>query len=194
MSVIPKNAIKDVGYEIDLFLKNLEYSGIRTFFAGSDYKEITNSILDIVECGLTIPTKYSKRARNFNFDKIKLKDEYDFQNFIHFLLRPIFKDIQAENMTIILDGQEKRADFGISNNKIIIETKWINDQNKKSEVLKTIGGLANFYSENPNVKSIIFLILYKKGIELDEKFLEYKFSYEKKDPMIFLRFFKNVFD
>lgn len=194
MSVIPKNAIRDDVYIFDLFLKDLEYSGIKPFFSGYNHKQITNSILDIIECGLTIPTEYSKKAKNFTFDKIKLKDEYDFQNFIHFLLRPIYKDIQTENVAIKLDGQEKRADLGLYNNKIIIETKWIDNKSKKSEVIKTLDGLANFYSENPNVRSIIFLVLYKKGFKLDEKLLEYRFSYEKKDPMIIVRFFENVFD
>lgn len=110
------------------------------------------------------------------------------------MLRPIYKDIQTENVAIKLDGQEKRADLGLYNNKIIIETKWIDNKSKKSEVIKTLDGLANFYSENPNVRSIIFLVLYKKGFKLDEKLLEYRFSYEKKDPMIIVRFFENVFD
>lgn len=34
MSVIPKNAIRDDVYIFDLFLKDLEYSGIKPFFSG----------------------------------------------------------------------------------------------------------------------------------------------------------------
>lgn len=132
MSIIPSFPMQDMDDTMKKIMCNLETAGIKTFFAGSDCSEITKSVIDMVEIALKPPTIYSKRAKNFSFDKIKLENEYDFQNFIYFLLRPVFRDIQSENLMIKLDGQEKIADFCFSNNKIVIEAKWIDNKSKES--------------------------------------------------------------
>ena len=95
---------------------------------------------------------------------------------------------------IRIDGADKKADFGIADNKIVIEAKWIDTASKKADVLKTLNGLQQFYSENHNVRCLIFLVLYKSDVTLDKELLNYRFSYEKSDPLIIVRFIKNEYE
>lgn len=193
MSIIPSTAEPNFDDTMKECLQNLESSGIKTFFAGTTWTEIAASIVSVIEAAFIKPTEFQKKARSFSFDIIKVKNEYDFQNIIHFLLRPYFRDIENENVTIRIDGADKKADFGVGGNKIIIEAKWIDSISKKADVIKTLKGLSDFYSENANVKCLIFLILYDEKVTLDQVELNYVFSYEKSTPHILVRFIKNVY-
>ena len=191
MSVIPSYPIPDFVETVNAALQSLEASGIKTYYAGSTWIEISNEIIKLIKRGIRKPIKYQKRARCFSYDNIKIQNEYDFQNMIQFILRPIFPDIESEPFIIKIDGNEKKADFAINGNKIVIEAKWVDDTNKKDSVLKTISGLSDFYTQNPNICSLIFLVLYKKDVSLDKDALEKVFSYEKSTPPIFVRFIES---
>lgn len=193
MSVIPDYSTVDAGTSISGALAALERSGIKTYYAGSTWEEIGQSIIIIVETALQKPTKFQRRAESFSFDKIRLKDEYDFQNLIHLLLRPIFPDIESENVTVTIDGNSKIADFGVASNKVIVEAKYIDSTSKKAEVIKTLEGLKSFYAENPNVKCLVFLILYERGVELDPVSLQARFSEELGDPTVHVRVLENTY-
>lgn len=193
MSVIPSYSLQNTGQNIHEALESLDRSGIKSYFAGSSWEEIGQSIVKIVETGLRKPTKFQKRAGSFSFDKIKLNNEYDFQNLIHLLLRSIFPDIECENMVIKIDGDTKNADFGLAFNKMVIEAKYIDSTSKKAAVIKTLEGLKSFYAENPNVKCLVFLILYEKAVELDPVILEARFSEEYASPRIYVRFLENTY-
>lgn len=194
MSIIPAYPMMNFNETLNNAMANLEASGIKTFFAGSTWQEIACSITKLVEKSLIKPGKFQRKATSFSFDTIKINNEYDFQNLIHLVLRPVFSDIEPENVLIRIDGADKKADFGIANNKIIIEAKWIDSLSKKAEVIKTLDGLKNFYSENSNVKCLIFLILCQKTLGIDKTLLEYRFSYEKSTPQIIVRFLENEYE
>lgn len=188
MSIIPSYAIPDFSDTVNKALQTLEASGVKTYYAGSSLTEISESIIKLIETGLTKPTKYQARASNFSYDKITIKNEYDFQALIQFVLRPIFPDINPEPFMINFDGNSKFADFAIMNNKIIIEAKWIDTAGKKNDVIKTIEGLSSFYTNNPNIQSLLFLVLHKKSVQIDQAALGHIFSFEKSTPPIYVRF------
>ncbi len=179
---------------IEDLIQKIESQGIKTFYAGSTWKDIAISIIKIIQTALTKPTKYSRKAEYFSFNTIKLKTEYDFQNFMHIILRPLFPTIEPENITITIDGNEKKADFGIAQNKIIIEAKHITDNSSKSAVIKTLSGLKNFYSVNSNVKCLIFFVLYEPDVDLDENILNGQFDGSSEQIPFFVRFIKNKFN
>lgn len=194
MSIIPSYPMTNFDETLKNAMSNLEASGIKTYFAGSTWQEITYSITNMIENAMKKPKSFEKKVKSYSFDTIKLQNEYDFQNMILSILRPIYLDISPENFMIRIDGADKMADFGIANNQIVIEAKWIDTNSKKAEVLKTLAGLKNFYSENSNVKCLLFLILYKSDIVIDTTLLEYKFSFEKSNPQIIVRFIKNEYE
>ncbi len=194
MSIVPSSNDNNPSQKIEYALEQLEKSGIRTFFAGSSIFDISKTILQMIKKGFSKPKTFQKKAKNFSFDTIKLQNEYDFQNYIHMLLRPVFSDIEPEPVMVKIDGNNKKADFGLHNNQIIIETKWIDSTSKKEEVLKTLHGLQNFYKENPMIQSLLFMVLYSKNVELDEVILQARFEKELSGCPTFIRFFKNVYE
>lgn len=193
MSILPASATINSKQSIEELIQKLEGEGIKTFYAGSTWKDIALSIIKIVERALTKPLKYSQQARQFSFSTIKLKTEYDFQNFIHLLLRPLFPTIEPENITITIDGNNKTADFGIDRNKIIIEAKHISDTSSKLAIIKTLEGLKDFYSANANVKCLIFFVLYEPDVKLDENILNGQFDGSFEEIPFFVKFIKNEF-
>ena len=193
MSVIPDYSTMDAGTTITDALATLAQSGIKTYYAGSTWQEIGRSVVDIIETGLRKPTKFQRKARAFSFDTIRIENEYDFQNLIHLLLRPIFPNIESENVVVKIDGNTKNADFGLATNKIIIEAKHINTTSKKANVIKTLEGLKSFYSENPNVKCLVFLVLYEKTVDLDPVALQARFSEKYTSPLICIKFLENPY-
>ena len=57
MSVIPTYSLQSAGQNIQEALDSLERSGIKSYFAGSSWEEIGQSIVKIVETSLKKPTK-----------------------------------------------------------------------------------------------------------------------------------------
>ena len=118
-------------------------------------------------------------------------NEYDFQNLIHLILRPVFPGIEVEPFEIKFDENKKYADFALCKNKIVIEAKWIDTTSKKEAVLKTIKGLKDFYSRNGNIECLIFLILYDTSLNIDKSKIESEYSNEYSGKPIFIRLFEN---
>jgi CheY-like chemotaxis protein len=147
-------------------------------FLGLKWVEICLSLSAIIEQSLNARHgfKNGKKAKNINVDTLVITSEYDFQNLINIVLKPWLPSLEAENISIIYDGNTKYADFSIKGNSIIVEVKYIDTTGKKSEVLKTLAGLTSFYSNNANVKSILFVILFEKGVKLDIAKIESDFS------------------
>lgn len=193
MSIIPSNANKAETVDVNNYIEKLKKKGILTYYAGGSIREITESIINIVKITFDIPSKYKKRAESFSFDKIKIKNEYDFQNLIQFILRPIFSDIEPEPFEVRFDGNNKFADFAICDNKIVIEAKWIDSASKKVEVLKTIEGLEDFYSQNPRIESLIFLLLYDEKVDFDKNKIEKKYTKKYEPCEVIVSCIKNTF-
>lgn len=191
MSIIPSLPVTNSSEMVNKALASLEASGIKTYYAGSSLPDISQSIIKLIEVGLQKPNQYQKKAQKFSFNGITIENEYDFQNLIHFLLRPVFPDIISEPFEIQIDGNKKYADFALIHSKIVIEAKWIDTVSKKADVLKTIKGLSDFYTQNSNIGSLIVVVLYKNSIPLDSVLLDYQFSFEKITPPIYVRFFKS---
>lgn len=189
MSIIPDYEEKPAD-QINRVLAKLEKDGLAPFFSGSSPKEIAEKVIDMVSIALNRPDKWAKKARSFRFD-YELKNEYDFQNLIHLILRPVFPGIEVEPFEIKFDENVKKADFAVCHNKVVIEAKWIEDSSKKASVLKTIEGLKDFYSRNGNVECLIFLILYDPNVSVDKNKIENEYSNEYSDKPIFIRLFEN---
>ena len=194
MSVIPSYPMSNIDKLIENAMCNLRTAGIIPFFSGKTWREIGNTIAEMVEIAMKKPSNYQTKAKNYSFDKLVIKNEYDFQNYIHTVLRPVFPDIEPEPVTITIDGNEKKADFALNCNKVIIEAKWIEDTSKKDQVLKCLDGLSSFYSENPRACCLVFLILYdEKKVDINSHSLEHRFSKVYDTPPIIVRFIPNEF-
>ena len=115
------------GYYIGKQIEKMEY----TFFLGEKYYlDYLNSKEEITEMVLPKPLKleylYTKRVRNYNFDKIKL----------------IGYDIQGNKVFELLQLNDKeRSYIGFKNdnpNKEITKIQFVNENNKKAYIVPEI--------------------------------------------------------
>jgi len=177
----------------DLVIDYLENNSLPNTLIGFNWKDIANNIATIVEKSLDVPSKFSNgtKAKNINVGSIKISSEYDFQNLTHLVLRPWLPSLEAENIAVVFDGNTKNADFSIKGNSLIVEAKYIDSTGKKNDTLKTLEGLKTFYSNNANVKALLFLILVEEEVVIDKHKIESEFSQQSKDPTVCIRVMYN---
>lgn len=170
----------------EVIIDYLNNNSLPNTLIGFNWKEIANNLATIVEKSLDVPNKFSNgtKAKNINVNSIKISSEYDFQNLIHLVLRPWLPSVEAENIAVIFDGNTKNADFSIKGNSLIVEAKYIDTNGKKNDTLKTLEGLKSFYSNNANVKALLFLILVEDVVDMDKHKIEEEFSLQRKEPSV----------
>ncbi len=180
---------------INQYIDFLEENKFPTFTVGHTWYEIGVNISSIISNTFNKPKEYSRKATKFSYDNIVIKNEYDFQNVISFLLRPLFPttEFYPEEKICKIDGNYKIGDFGILGNKIVIEAKYIFDISSKATVIKTIKGLSDFYSYNPNVKVLVFLVLFDEKTDIDKLKLEGYFNNKSSDLPIIVKFIENIY-
>lgn len=177
----------------EVVIDYLENNSLPNTSIGFSWKEIAINIATLVEKSLDVPSKFSNgaKAKNINTDTVKISSEYDFQNLIHLVLRPWIPSIEAENIAVIFDGNTKNADFSIKSNSLIIEAKYIDSTGKKNDTLKTLEGLKLFYSNNANVKVLLFLILVENNVKIDKHKIEEEFNQYGKEPVVCVKVMYN---
>lgn len=178
----------------DIMDRFLQEKKLPNTLLGVNWQEVSKNIADIVERSLAVPNKFSngQKARNINASSIKIISEYDYQNLIHLVLRPWIPSLEPENLTIIFDGNQKNADFSVKGNLLIVEAKYIDSAGKKNDVLKTLEGLKSFYSNNANVKALLFLLLVERTVTIDRHKIEEEFSRLGSEPSICVRVMFNT--
>ncbi|MCB0541759.1 MAG: hypothetical protein KDE33_29930, partial [Bacteroidetes bacterium] len=82
------------------------------------------------------------------------------------------------------DGQEKRSDFNLFNNQLVIELKHIKNDGDKRAIVKTLSGLKEFYIQHPNIRTLIFGILVEEAVDLDDRKWESDYSFSENSPNI----------
>lgn len=135
-------------------------SGPRVKFA----KELVDAIQIILQVGgrfkivsNQIMRRHSKRPT------LEVKDEYDFQDLFHALLRIFFDDVRPEEWTPSYAGGNKRTDFLIPAHSVAVELK----HSRPSMTAKDLGDqlvvdIAN-YKKHPSVRIIVCLVFDPAG-------------------------------
>lgn len=153
------------------------YLGINTIEA-SDF--ISTIIKNIIEANKNVTNNGNAKS---GWTK-NLQNEYDFQNLFWITVKPWLPNLSREAIAIKYDDQEKRSDFTLFNNQLIIELKYIKDDSDKRETVKTLEGLRSFYIQHPNCRVLIFGILVDEKVDLDDKKWETDFSYTEHTPQV----------
>lgn len=115
---------------------------------------------------------------------VDLASEYDCQNLFYTVIKPWIPGIGREEITIRYDGQDKIADFNLFDSKLIVEMKFIDGDSKKREVVKTLDGLGRFYSQNSNIKILLFFIFVKEGVSVDATRWASDYTFSKNSPQV----------
>lgn len=99
-------------------------------------------------------TKGAKESRRWQID-----NEYHVQNLLWFLLSPLFPDLSEEEYTPKVGPIQPRADLGIPSLRLIIEAKFMRDNDPPKKVINEIAQDASLYlTQGSRYDSIIAVI------------------------------------
>ncbi len=168
-SILPnKSNIDDEYLAIQRYL---DYEHLPNTLLGINTNDILNNLSKIIKDSVEeIQTNSCKlqsknKAKFINSETIKLNSEFDFQNYIHIILKPWIPSLKREEIVINIAGNNKKIDFsfGITNN-FLIEAKYIGDNNDKNQAYQDIQSLKNFYMSSSNTDGLLFVVLYEPSV------------------------------
>ena len=113
--------------------------------------------------------------------------EYDFQDLFWISTKPWIQSINREQVEVVFDGQKKASDFSIGGSRIIVEFKYATNADDKRTIAKTLDGLSRFYSENANVKVLIFVVYAKRAANIDRLYWQDRYSSLVETPRVYLK-------
>lgn len=115
---------------------------------------------------LSFITKHLEK-RKHNRPAFIVENEYDVHDIIFCLIKAIFKDAREEEWTTNLAGKSKRVDIVIPCAEILLEVKYIrNDNHAKSIVDELMIDIESYYV-HPKCNKLIFFIWDPKGYIID---------------------------
>ena len=141
-------------------------------------------VTDVAKRMILKPNDLGKRGQASDGWTVNLKSEYDCQNLFYTVMKPWIPSIGKEQVTIIYDEQNKIADFNLFGNKLIVEFKYIDDEDKKREVVKTLDGLSRFYKRNGNIRVLLMLLYVKEGVVLDDHKIASDYTFYTSAPRV----------
>lgn len=171
---------------VSIYEKILSENNLPNSTLGLDWKQIGENLSKKIEIALTIPSKWK---RGSSLKVINIDNEYDFQNLVEIVIKPWLPNLGREETVAHYDGQEKKIDFSINWNSILIEAKYIKDANTEAKALKEIEGVKKFYKSNTRVNLLLFWTFVKDGYSMDTHKIEIDFSDINNAPIIITKIF-----
>jgi len=153
-------------------------------FIGDTISKAAAQISDVARKMIFKSNDLAPRGKARSGWTVDLASEYDCQNLFFTVIKPWLPELGREEVTIRYDDQEKSADFSLFRGKLIVEMKFVDSEDKKREVVKTLSGLSNFYSRNANVGYLLFIIYVKEGVALDASKWEAEFTFMHTSPAV----------
>lgn len=89
---------------------------------------------------------------------LEINDEYDVQDLLHAVLKIDFDDVRPEEWTPSYGGANKRADFLLKNEQIIIEVKKTRDALQQTRVVEELTIDIDHYRNHPNCQSLVCMV------------------------------------
>jgi hypothetical protein len=115
---------------------------------------------------------------------VNLSSEYDCRNLFLSVVKPWIPSLAREETEIVYDDQKKISDFSLFEGKLIVEIKYIDSEDKKRDVVKTLDGLSRFYSRNANVSCLLMLIYTAVSVKLDRDKWESDYTFYATKPTV----------
>lgn len=140
---------------------NIEHTHHKDWFV-----DIILRILDGIHNSMTRITNSKNRHAKRN-NVYKIEDEYDLQDLVWTILKPIFPEMTNELPIAKHMGVSSRADFYIPEVKTILELKYIKSDDYAKEIPKQLDNDITWYGELPQAENLIFYILKGDKINFD---------------------------
>jgi len=164
--------VRLIAYLADRFLTGkliTNHGGPRVAFAGEmlDAVRVVTAIGDrALDVSRQLMRRHAKRAT------LEIKDEYDWQDLFHALLRVFFDDIRPEDHASTSAGASSRVDFVLPTHRLAIELKHA----RESMTAKTLGEELivdrERYAKHPDVSHLVTLVLDPDGVIANPRGLE----------------------
>lgn len=183
-TVLPNAALTDHAWVMKS--QSVEALGLPTQpYIGDTLDKCATMIAEVAKRMIVEPKNLGQKGQAKDGWTVNLQSEYDCQNLFYSVVKPWLPELGREEVAIQFDDQEKKSDFSLFGGKLIIEMKFIKDQNSKAAVVKTLQGLCNFYKRNANVHFLLFIVYLKKGeAEVDCTKWEAEFSHQASWPRV----------
>lgn len=183
MTVLPDETQTDQAWQNKI--KNVEASGLPVRpYIGDTLPKAVAQIVDVIRAMPLRPDQLGQRGSAKTGWTVKLESEYDCQNLFFTVVKPWFKNLGREEVAIRYDDQKKLSDFSLFESQIIIEFKFIDSAVKKAEVIKTLDGLRRFYSQNANVRCLLFVIFHPENFAIDAGRWETDYRFYTTSPTV----------
>ncbi len=124
-----------------------------TNFQGVDKESVILEILDSFQVISRFMTK-----RKHNRPAYNIENEYDIQDLLYCIIRSTFKNTKLEEWTPQIAGKSKRIDIVLPSEEILIETKYIRDNQHAKTIVNELMIDIESYHAYPHCKKIIFFI------------------------------------
>lgn len=102
-------------------------------------------------------SKHLKR-RKHNRPSILIENEYDAQDILFCLIKAVFQDAGVEEWTASFAGKSKRVDIVIPSAEILLEVKYIRNENHAKSVVDELMIDIESYHTHPKCKKLIFFV------------------------------------
>jgi hypothetical protein len=166
-------------------IKRTEQEGLPVRpFIGETVDKATVQIIEIAQRMIMRASDLGQRGSAKSGWTVHLSSEYDCQNLFFTVVKPWIPNLAREETEIVYDNQRKMSDFSLFEGKLIIEIKYIDSDDKKREVVKTLDGLSRFYSRNANVVCLLMLIYTTASVQLDRSKWESDYSFQATTPIV----------
>lgn len=143
---------KDIDYQriflLEYFISNETNRAFK--FREYDAKKIVKYILSNFSSSI-FKIVDSRRKGHSSY---KIDDEYDVQDLLYTIFKPIFQQIIDEDYTPKLAGSSKRIDLVIPNENIVIEVKYIRKNDIVVDFIKQLNEDVNSYQKHPNTQTL----------------------------------------
>lgn len=182
-TVLPDAHISELSWQHKI--KMVEALGLPVQpFIGDTLKKAVAQIIDVTRRMIFRSDMLGPRGHARQGWTVNLRSEYDCQNLFFTIVKPWLPELAREEVAIIFDDQSKLSDFSLFEGRLIIEMKFIDDNAKKAEVVKTLDGLSRFYSRNANIGWLLFILFVKRDVQIDSAKWESDYSFITNSPPV----------
>lgn len=139
-----------------------------------DHKDLESVVMRVFDT-FPVITKYLGK-RKHNKPSFSITDEYDVQDLLYCLIRPLFEDAKVEEWTSQLASKSKRVDIVLPSAGMLIEVKIVRNERHARSIIDELMIDIESYHVHPNCKKLFFFIWDPHGYILDPNSITHDLS------------------
>ena len=120
------------------------------------WRNNAGNLVKILESFTSIVAVIQKRGRGK--PPFKISDEYDLQDLLHFVYKPLFSDVVVEEYTLKRAGKTKRLDLVFKGLETVIETKIVRTKEHAAKIADELDIDIRGYVSHPHCRRLICFV------------------------------------